>query len=122
MNNNALNNLKLLLGKDESYQDQFPWLSENALITYAIADAAQHEHIWPNLLDLRPEHRCLYRGPDANALAEVAPYLVEIKPTETFTEWFIQEGYGNHWGCFLFSKQPIDPQIKGTEGLFLLRV
>jgi len=63
----------------------------------------------PDLLDHlygnpRPEFICLYRGELKPDMAEVAPYLVQLKPDTPFTDWIIAEGWGKHWGIFVTAK------------------
>ena len=73
--------------------------------TYAVLDGASI----PDLLDHlygnpRPEFICLYRGELEPDMAEVAPYLVLLKPNTPFTDWVLGEGWGRHWGIFATSK------------------
>jgi len=62
----------------------------------------------PDLLDKlygpeSPEFECLYSGELKPDLAEVAPYLVRLQPDSEFTQWVIEQGWGNHWGIFALS-------------------
>jgi hypothetical protein len=88
---------------------------EDGLNTYAVLDGASI----PDLLDhlygeARPEFACLYRGELEPDIAEVAPYLVLLKPGQPFTDWLLTEGWGKHWGIFAIS--PAD--FKATQKHF----
>lgn len=36
-------------------------------------------------------------------MAEVAPYLVQLESGSEFSNWIIEQGWGNHWGIFATS-------------------
>ena len=67
---------------------------------YAVLDGASVEGLQENLNTHGADHVCLYRGDLAPDLAETAPYLVQLKFRDPFTEWVLREGWGNHWGIF----------------------
>jgi hypothetical protein len=68
---------------------------------YAVLDGASIPDLLDRLYDAdRPEFECLYRGDLKPDLAEVAPYLVRLEPESGFTEWVVEEGWGQHWGIF----------------------
>ena len=78
---------------------------DEGVTTFALLDGASA----PGLLDHlygspRPEFTCLYRGELKPDMAEVAPYLVRLKPDTPFTDWLLAEGWGKHWGIFLTSQ------------------
>ena len=78
---------------------------KEALNTYAILDGASVPDLMDHLYDgVRPEFVCLYRGELEPDMAEVAPYLIRLKPEEPFTRWLLSEGWGKHWGIFALSK------------------
>jgi hypothetical protein len=68
---------------------------------YAILDAARDERIYPRVLECGLEYCSLYRGDQAEELAEVAPYLVHLQPDAPFTTWLIENGWGESWGIFV---------------------
>lgn len=81
----------------------------DGLRTYAVLDGAS----MPDLLDHlyaepRPEFVCLYRGPLAPDMAEVAPYLVNLKPGTAFTDWLFSEAWGKHCGIFALAGIGLD--------------
>jgi hypothetical protein len=72
---------------------------------YAVIDGASAEHLLDHLYGDRPDWFCLFEGNLEPDVAEVAPYVVELKAGTPFTEWVIGEGWGNHWGIFAVSAQ-----------------
>lgn len=71
---------------------------------YAILDAARDEAIYNKIQESGLLGGCLYYGKKAEELADAAPYLVRLKPEDAFTEWLMNNGWGNSWGIFLESK------------------
>ncbi|MEN6320461.1 MAG: DUF4123 domain-containing protein [Syntrophaceae bacterium] len=71
--------------------------------TYVILDAARDEKIYKKIHEAGHKSGCLYSGMRAQALAEVAPYLISLKREDPFTEWVLNSGWGNSWGIFLES-------------------
>jgi len=71
---------------------------------YAVLDAARDERIYEGLC--RFEHdlmvASLYSGAAAEDLATVCPYLVSVPPDLQFFDWLWREGWGHHWGIFLW--------------------
>jgi hypothetical protein len=68
---------------------------------YAVLDGASVPNLPQELYQHEPDFLCLYRGALDPDLAETAPYLVRLEPGTPFTEWVLNEGWGNHWGIFL---------------------
>jgi hypothetical protein len=71
--------------------------------TYAILDAARNDKIYQMLANTDIEPLCLYKGDKATELASVAPYLINLKRKDSFTDWLINNGWGRSWGIFLRS-------------------
>ena len=70
---------------------------------YAILDGASVPELRMKLWEHGPQHACLFRGDLEPDMAEVAPYLVELKADSDFCAWLLAEGWGRHWGIFAFS-------------------
>jgi len=70
---------------------------------FAVLDGASVPDLPGKLYELKPEHECLYRGRLQPDMAEVAPYLVRLEPETPFTDWVLEQGWGNHWGIFVVS-------------------
>ncbi len=65
---------------------------------YGLLDAARNEGIYPQLREHAPAALSLFQGSRARELALVAPYLVHLTPNELFTDWLLQNGWGDKWG------------------------
>lgn len=74
-------------------------LNEN-VNTYAVLDGASVGDLPVRLFDMNPPHLCLYRGELQPDILYVAPYLVQLLPDNPFTNWFLRECWGRHWGIF----------------------
>ncbi|MFW6161641.1 MAG: DUF4123 domain-containing protein [Planctomycetota bacterium] len=75
--------------------------------TYALLDGASVPDLPQRLWEYEPEYDCVFEGELEPDIAEVAPYLVTLEPDAPFTEWVLDRGWGNHWGIFLLSADPI---------------
>lgn len=74
---------------------------------FAVLDGASVPGLLDRLYgDPRPEFECLYRGELEPDIAEVAPYLVALENGSAFADWFIEQGWGRHWGIFIVA--PLD--------------
>ena len=72
---------------------------------YAILDGASAPRLPQTLEQMGVESECLFRGELDPELALVAPYLAVVQqPGHPFTDWLLQEGWGQHWGVFAISK------------------
>ena len=71
---------------------------------YTLLDGASIPRLRPTLARLEVEAECLYRGELEPDLAQVAPYLAVAPFDHPFTDWLLQEGWGNHWGIFAISR------------------
>ncbi len=75
---------------------------------YAILDTARDEVIYGKILASDIEYVCLYPKDEAKRLEDVAPYLVKLEKDDSFTEWVLNNGWGNSWGIFLESLASMD--------------
>ena len=78
-----------------------------ALTTYALLDGASIPDLLEYLDSLQPEYVCLYRGELKAGVDEVAPYLVQLEEGHSFTRWLLDKGWGEHYGVFVQSAEPI---------------
>lgn len=74
---------------------------EGGIGLYAVLDGARHESIYPAIIQSECEYECLYRGELDPSLAEAAPYLVKLEKDKPFSNWLIEEGWGDSWGIYL---------------------
>lgn len=88
--------------------------SDEETKVFAILDGASVKGLLDKLYDLSPNFCCLFRGELAPDMAEVAPYLVELEPGSEFTDWVIDQGWGNHWGVFAVT----DADLRATARHF----
>src|SRR5438552_2697038 len=65
---------------------------------FVVLDGASIPNLPQELYHHEPDYLCLYRGALDPDLAETAPYLVQLEPNSEFTNWVLNEGWGNHWG------------------------
>ncbi|RKH11637.1 DUF4123 domain-containing protein [Corallococcus sp. CA053C] len=75
---------------------------------YAVLDAARDPRVLSLLKRAGAPYRSLYEGPEAEELASVAPYLVELTKEEALLERLIGTGWGRSWGIFLTGASPFD--------------
>jgi hypothetical protein len=86
---------------------------------YVVVDGASAPDLRQRLWQDEPEVECLYRGEIEPDIAHVAPYLIRLEKGSDFTTWLIQEGWGNHWGIFVWS--PVDlPTLRRHFRKFLM--
>jgi hypothetical protein len=74
---------------------------------FALLDAARSERIQVLLREAVDEHRSLYEGLTAETMANVAPYLVELRKDSGLLERLVREGWGDAWGVFVVSKRSL---------------
>lgn len=67
---------------------------------YAVLDGASVKELLPKLDEHQPPHICLFPGDLEPDMAEVAPYLIKLIEGGEFTNWVLEQGWGNHWGVF----------------------
>ncbi|MFP2923982.1 DUF4123 domain-containing protein [Pyxidicoccus sp. 3LG] len=76
-------------------------LQEQKEPLYAILDAARSERILELLRESVEEHWSLYEGTQGEALADVAPYLVQLTSDSMLLEALVREGWTQSWGIYL---------------------
>lgn len=81
---------------------------EDGVRVFAVLDGASIEDLLEKLQQFEPEYYCLYRGDLNSDMAQVAPYLVRLRPDTAFAEWVIGKGWGQNWGIYVHS--PADLQ------------
>lgn len=68
---------------------------------WGILDAARSEAVLRVLRESIDPARSLYEGPQGDALADAAPWLVRFRPDSRLLERVVHEGWGEAWGIFL---------------------
>ncbi len=88
---------------------------------YAILDGASINNLLLSLDEHDPMCFCLYQGQLPHDVEEVAPYLVLLEKDSPFTQWVIEEGWGNHWGIFAVAKEKIIEMRKHFRSLVTVK-
>jgi hypothetical protein len=73
---------------------------------FAVLDAARSQRILDLLYGSAEEYHSLYEGPQGDALADVAPYLVRLSQGSSLLGALLTEGWGEHWGIYLTCANP----------------
>ncbi len=77
------------------------------LQVFAILDGASIKGLPMAMWEHQVVSWCLLPGNLEPDMSEVAPYLIQLEKGEEFTQWVLKEGWGNHWGVFVVSKENI---------------
>ncbi|CAN5233924.1 hypothetical protein BH20ACI1_BH20ACI1_00460 [soil metagenome] len=84
---------------------------------YAVLDGASVPDLPMKLYEMNPPRYCLFTGELEPDMEEVAPYLVRLYPKTPFTEWVLKECWGQNWGIFIHSRQPLNGMRKHFRSL-----
>ena len=71
---------------------------------YVVLDSARDERVAELVREAVDPSRSLYEGPRGEALADVAPYLVQLRADSQLLDRLVAEGWGRSWGVFLDSR------------------
>jgi len=74
---------------------------------YAVIDGASAPGLQSRIYNDECEYRCLFTGNLVPDLMEAAPYVVKLERESSFTDWILNDGWGEHWGIFAVSKMDI---------------
>lgn len=77
---------------------------DKTLRVFSLQDAAASPRIHPNMVLSIMDHACLYEGRIPRVLEEAAPHIVRLAAASAYTRWFLEEGWGRHWGVLLQSQ------------------
>jgi hypothetical protein len=72
-------------------------------VLFAILDAGRSDRIRGLLAEAVDEYRSLYDGVEANSMATIAPYLVQIQKGSALLRRLVEEGWGDSWGVYFAS-------------------
>lgn len=73
---------------------------------FAVMDAARDPRVLELLHESVDAHQSLYEGAPGEAMAEYAPYLVELPRGSRLLGALVREGWGKRWGIFIASDLP----------------
>jgi hypothetical protein len=74
---------------------------------YCVLDGASVPNLPMRLFETGARNYCLFKGDLKPDMLYMAPYVVQLKPGDTMTEWVMSEGFGKHWGIFVNSRHKI---------------
>jgi hypothetical protein len=94
------------------------FLIDDRIRTFVVLDGASVPELPMRLYEMRPPNYCLFRGELEPDMAEVAPYVVQLVPNSTFTDWVLAgENFGKHWGIFVHTLHSIKEMRRHFRGL-----
>lgn len=70
---------------------------------HIVLDAARMGPALATAQELTDKYSSLYKGRSEEHLAAVAPYLFSATDQPTFTNWLVEQGWGQSWGVYLES-------------------
>lgn len=94
---------------------------DKTLRVFSLQDAAASPRIHPNMVLSMMDHACLYEGRIPQVLAEAAPHIVRLAISSAYTRWFLEEGWGRHWGVLLQSQANLMTLRAHFQRLLLVR-
>lgn len=71
--------------------------------THLLLDAACMGEHMDTAKEHNKQHDCLYRGGKEERLSVAAPYIFQFSCPTTFSDWFMDEGWGRSWGVLFRS-------------------
>jgi hypothetical protein len=71
---------------------------------WAVLDGARDARIFTAVGESNYDQCCLYAGKLPWLLARSAPYLVKLEKGDRLTEFILDEGWGNNWGVFCWTR------------------
>jgi hypothetical protein len=104
-----------------SAQDLLQFLNGQAEPLFALLDAARDPRVLEVLRLSGARHRSLYEGAEGKALADFAPYLVELPLDSPLREPLVHEGWGRSWGVYLTCPQPFAEVRKHFRRFLLVK-
>jgi hypothetical protein len=73
---------------------------------YTVIDGASAPILLGKIAEYEPKYTCLFRGELSIEMAEVAPYMVKLKPDDDFTNWLLE--YATEYPCCIFAQTDKD--------------
>jgi hypothetical protein len=87
---------------------------------YAVLDSARDPVVHAKLIATDAHSACLYEGRVPREIAEIAPYLVQLRRDHRFTAQLLESGWGKSWG--VFASAPVDFEAMRRHFRRFLRV
>jgi hypothetical protein len=81
-------------------------LREQVEPLFALVDSGRTCRVRQLLAASGEEHESLYEGPEGEAMADFAPYLVRLPAQSSLLEVLVRDGWGKSWGVYLTCPRP----------------
>jgi hypothetical protein len=88
---------------------------------FMIVDGASVPDLIDRLYDDEAAFSCLLSGELDPDMQEVAPYLVELRDGDPFSDWVLANGFGEHWGIGLRSSLSLVQLLRRFRQLLFVR-
>jgi hypothetical protein len=88
---------------------------------WVVLDGARDERIYAAVDGCFQEKCCLYAGDLPWQLQMTAPYLVQLDRQDRFTDYLLNNGWGNGWGIFFRSETSMKNVRRHLRGLIRVR-
>ncbi len=72
---------------------------------YILLDAAKMHARITEAKRFNPRHMCMYKGEAEQKLGTVAPWLFTYTRPSIFTDWYLANSGGQHWGIIMESQE-----------------
>lgn len=92
-----------------------------SLGTWAVLDGASVQGLVRAIATHGVQSACLLAGKLHPSMACVAPYLVALEESSSFTSWLLETGWGRHWGVFLRSRSDLESLRKHLRRFLLVK-
>ncbi len=78
----------------------------NRVRLYCVLDGAAIDNLPKRLYEMRPPNYPLIGGQLTPDMVHVAPYLIQLKQNNRFTDWILENGFDKNWGIFVHTRSP----------------
>lgn len=78
----------------------------NRTRVYCILDGAAINNLPKYLYEMNPPNYPLVEGELSPQMIHYAPYLIQLKSNNQFSEWILDKGFGRNQGIFVHSRSP----------------
>ena len=78
---------------------------------FAMVDGARDPRIAPAMEQL-PGAEIMFRGDGSEAVAAVAPWMLQLQPKQELTKWVLSEGWGNSWAVFMEARSSVRDLVR----------
>ena len=90
-------------------------------LDYFVLDAARIGRMLNDVMDFDLNIHSLYKYRSEEALADVAPYLIDVKNQLEFLSWYFEKGWGDSWGIFINSSENFENIFKHLRKFLIVQ-